>query len=222
MPRADASDALLDAAERLFAEQGLATVSDRRVAEAAGNSNHSAVRYYFGGRRGLIEALVLRHEAVLAPRRRELQADADTLLDELRAVIVPQVEFLASAGAPSWRARFLAMAYADPAGMQVIASLNRDPVTGKSVFDAVRCHLPHLDAAVVSGRARLMGHMLVSTCAGLEEREAAGARVEWQLVGWFLSDAIAGMLQGPASEVPEPYASALASGLDLSSSLGQP
>ena len=59
MGRSEAArNALLDAAERLFAESGVAQVSDRRVAEAAGNTNHSAVRYYFGGREGLLKAMV--------------------------------------------------------------------------------------------------------------------------------------------------------------------
>lgn len=211
MPRADASDALLDAAERLFAENGLATVSDRKVAEAAGNSNHSAVRYYFGGRQGLVEALVRRYEEVVAPRRRELQGEAKTLLDELRAMVVPQVEMLAAVGVPSWRARFLAMAYADPLGIEVIRALGHDPVTGRSVFEAVRRHLDHLDPEVVTGRALLMGHMLISTCAGLEQREADGDAVEWEVVGWFLCDAMAGMLQAPVSTPPSRYTEAVAS-----------
>lgn len=202
MPRIDASAALLDAAERLFAEHGLATVSDRRVAEAAGNSNHSAVRYYFGGRQGLVEALVRRHEETVAPRRRALQAEASTLHEQLRAMVVPQIELLAGLGSPSWRARFLAMAYADPLAADVIRTLGHDPVTGESVFDAVRAHLAHVDPAVVEGRARLMGLMLISTCATLEEQEAAGHGVEWDLAGWFLCDAIVGMLQGPVTAPP--------------------
>lgn len=210
MPRADASEALLDAAERLFAENGLATVSDRKVAEAAGNSNHSAVRYYFGGRQGLVETLVRRYEEIVAPRRRQLQAEATTLLDELRAVVAPQMEMLAEVGAPSWRARFLAMAYADPLAIEVIRGLGHDPVTGRSVFDAVRRHLDHLDPEVVMGRARLMGHMLISTCAGLEEREAAGDSVEWDVVGWFLCDAMVGMLQAAVSTPPSRYTQARA------------
>lgn len=215
MPRADASEALLDAAERLFAEHGLATVSDRKVAEAAGNSNHSAVRYYFGGREGLVEALVRRHEDLIAPRRREMQAAATSLLEDLRAVIVPQIEMLAAAGVPSWRARFLAMAYADPVALEVIQGLGHDPVTGESVFAAIRARLAHLDPDVVGGRARLMGHMLISSCAGLEAKEAAGQRVEWELVGWFLCDAIAGMLQAPVSQAPAVWADSVATGVPI-------
>lgn len=39
--------ALLDSAEELFAAHGIDAVSNRRIAEHAGNSNHSAVNYHF-------------------------------------------------------------------------------------------------------------------------------------------------------------------------------
>ncbi|MCO8277551.1 hypothetical protein M1L60_43930 [Actinoplanes sp. TRM 88003] len=42
----------------------------RQVGEAAGNANHSAVRYHFGGRDGLLRAMISRHlDAVLEQRR---------------------------------------------------------------------------------------------------------------------------------------------------------
>lgn len=48
--------ALLDSAEELFAAHGIDAVSNRRIAEHAGNSNHSAVNYHFGSRDELIRA----------------------------------------------------------------------------------------------------------------------------------------------------------------------
>ncbi|MDJ0363478.1 TetR/AcrR family transcriptional regulator [Rhodococcus sp. H29-C3] len=54
-----AVDALLTAAERLFAERG-AYVSLRDIAIAGGHRNNSAVHYHFGDRQGLIGAIVRR------------------------------------------------------------------------------------------------------------------------------------------------------------------
>ena len=209
MPRVDASQAVLDAAERLFAQHGIATVSDRRIAEAAGNSNHSAVRYYFGGRQGLLEALIERHHREVQPVRREMQAEAHSLIDDLRAMVLPQMKVLERLGAPSWRARFLASAYADPQGKEAVRRLGHDPVTGGTVFDAVGARLQHLAPEIVESRARLMGQMLVTACAELEEREEAGGDAQWDLAGWFLCDAIAGMLQAPVSQPPLPRVEAL-------------
>ena len=50
--------ALLMAAERLFAAQGLEAVSTRMIAKEAGHKNHSALQYHFGSRDGLIEAIL--------------------------------------------------------------------------------------------------------------------------------------------------------------------
>ena len=41
---------LLLAAERLFAEHGLAGVSLRQISIEAGSSNNSAIRYHFGSK----------------------------------------------------------------------------------------------------------------------------------------------------------------------------
>ena len=41
-------EAILVAAERLFAEHGVFAVSNRQVSEAAGQGNNAAVGYHFG------------------------------------------------------------------------------------------------------------------------------------------------------------------------------
>ena len=66
---------LLDAAERLFAEKGLHGTSAREIVAAAGQRNESAIQYHFGGRAGLVDALVARRvEAIEAERLARLDA----------------------------------------------------------------------------------------------------------------------------------------------------
>ena len=67
---------LLDAAERLFLESSIDEVSLRAIVRAAGQKNQSALQYHFGGRGGLINAMLERRMAQLEVRRAEL-------LDEL-------------------------------------------------------------------------------------------------------------------------------------------
>ena len=43
---------LLNTAERLFAEHGVAAVSNRQICEAAGQGNNYAIGYHFGSREG--------------------------------------------------------------------------------------------------------------------------------------------------------------------------
>src|SRR5690606_28335638 len=69
---------ILDAAERLFAKRGSQAVSLREINTAAGVSQ-GVLHYQFGGREGLIEALLDRRlPAITEYRRRYLaQIDAD-------------------------------------------------------------------------------------------------------------------------------------------------
>lgn len=64
--RQNTKSALIRAAERLFAEKGLGTVSVRDITRAAGARNESALHYHFGG----IEALI---REVFAQRYREIE-----------------------------------------------------------------------------------------------------------------------------------------------------
>src|SRR5258707_4297995 len=56
-------EAILVAAERLFAEQGVFAVSNRQVSEAAGQGNNAAVGYHFGTKTDLVRAIEQKHRA---------------------------------------------------------------------------------------------------------------------------------------------------------------
>ena len=60
--------ALIRAAERLFAERGVDSVSLREVSGAAGQANNSAVSYHFGSRERLVDAILERHSAPIQER----------------------------------------------------------------------------------------------------------------------------------------------------------
>ena len=67
----DTKTALLDAAERLFAENGIAGTSLRAVTREAG-ANLASVSYHFGSREGLIQAVFARRLRPLNRARLEL------------------------------------------------------------------------------------------------------------------------------------------------------
>jgi AcrR family transcriptional regulator len=100
VPKAGAARrALLDAAERLFASEGIDGVSLREVTHAAGLGNAGAVHYYFGGRDALLEAVLARRRAALDARRDELldavEADGEPTAERVVAALVrPLVELL--------------------------------------------------------------------------------------------------------------------------------
>lgn len=68
-------DAIIDAAEELWALYGLDGVTLQQITASAGSNNASAVQYHFGGRDGLIEALYRSRVRILEQRRAKLLAD---------------------------------------------------------------------------------------------------------------------------------------------------
>ena len=77
---------LLAAAEKLFLQHGLDEVSTRAIVREAGQKNQSALQYHFGGRDGVISAILVR-------RMQQVEARRKALLDEA----------LESSGKPSLR-----------------------------------------------------------------------------------------------------------------------
>lgn len=199
MPRPDGRVDLMNAAERLFAENGIPPVSDRKIAETAGNSNHSAVKYYFGGRTGLLEALLNRHLDALEPARKAMFAESDTLLGDIRALVIPAPQTFAQLPQPNWRARFLRQAYSDPATVELLRDdVDRAPAAG-AVLASIAERLSHIDPVVIAARARLMTYIIITACADIEENAGDGTTSPWTEAGDFLCDAIAGMLQAPVT-----------------------
>lgn len=99
-------DAILDAAERLFAELGHDNTSMRQITSTA-QVNLSAVNYHFGSKNTLVEAVFQRRLNALNTERIEildrLEAEAGDQLVELPAIIEayfgPLVRHACSAGA---------------------------------------------------------------------------------------------------------------------------
>ena len=71
-------NAILDAAEGLFAREGIDSVSLRRIGEQAGSLNHFAVQYHFGSKQELIRAIFERRLPSLEQRRSIALADAQS------------------------------------------------------------------------------------------------------------------------------------------------
>ena len=91
---------LVDTAEQLFAEQGIDNVTLLAVNKAAGQSNRNAAAYYFGNKRGLLEAVLRKHSAGINEERlrrlEELERNATLeLADLMGAIVSPLADKLA-------------------------------------------------------------------------------------------------------------------------------
>jgi AcrR family transcriptional regulator len=99
MPRdaADTRERLVGAGRRLFAQHGVYATALKAVVEAAGQRNTSALHYHFGGRDGLLAAIIDVHNSrIEAERRRMLDAAPEplTLGQLVEAVVLPQASLL--------------------------------------------------------------------------------------------------------------------------------
>ena len=102
-------DAILDAAERLFAERGFNGVTMRQIGEAA-NVDAAMAHYYFSTKRGLFDAVFLRRADILNAERGERltmlergQKGAVSPEAVIAAFVDPALERWANGG-PGWKA----------------------------------------------------------------------------------------------------------------------
>lgn len=81
-------DKLITIGQRLFAEQGVFRVPLRMVIDQAGQKNTSALHYHFGGREGLLAAIVDRHNSGIEDERADMLA---TIRRDAREADIPSV-----------------------------------------------------------------------------------------------------------------------------------
>lgn len=103
MPRPSNRDAILDAAECLFARDGLDAVSLRAICAAAG-LNVAAANYYFGTKDDLVDAILDRRMPAVMQRRLELLESLHTCTERPRtedvvaALARPMAELIEAEG----------------------------------------------------------------------------------------------------------------------------
>jgi AcrR family transcriptional regulator len=94
--RADATRAaLIEAAERLIAQKGIAHVSTREILQEAGQRNQSALQYHFGSKNGLVRATISERTHEIDDRRLELMAEwteAPSLSQIIEVLVLPLAE----------------------------------------------------------------------------------------------------------------------------------
>jgi AcrR family transcriptional regulator len=192
---------LLRTAEMLYAERGLADVSNRQIVEAAGVANNSALTYHFGTREDLIRAIARSHAEPIFRHTRELLASAATEASPrtlVAAFVLPYTGHLATLGTPSWCARFTAQLSADPTfAAEVDADTDLRGLIARGL-ETLREHAPGLSTQDVSLRNRMVRLTVIHTCAD-QERIAAdtGTPAPWDAIGAALTDALTGLLLAP-------------------------
>jgi len=196
-------EAILSAAEVLFAERGMSAVSNRQISEAAGQGNNAAACYHFGTRTDLLRAIESQHREPIESLRAQMLidiGDSTELRDWVGTLVRPLSDHLAALGAPSWYARFAAQAMADPAYRHIVTKdALASPLLAQTVDGINRC-LPDLPRRVRSERGVMARNLLMHTCAeheGALAEHGPRSRSSWPVAGEGLIDGIVGLWRAP-------------------------
>ena len=194
-------EAILTAAERLFAEHGVFAVSNRRISEAAGQGNNAAVGYHFGTKLDLVRAIFRKHNDEIEHRRAELLTeigDSGEVRDWVACLVRPMAEYLAASGNPTWYARFSAQVMTDPVLREAIAEEVRSSPGLVRVIEGLDRCLPDLPADVRAERGDMVRQLMLHVIA---ERERAPRSSRRDAVEGLI-DAIVRLWQAPVTDRP--------------------
>lgn len=200
-------EAILVAAERLFAEHGVYPVSNRAVGEAAGQGNTAVVGYHFGTKADLVRAIVQRHNDDIERIRERLLDDVEgspDVRDWVGALVRPTAEHLAAMGSPTWYARFGAQVMTDPALREIMIGEAMESPSLRHALDGLDACLPALPIEVRLERRDIGRHLIVHAFAERERALAAGAptaRDTWAAAAGGLIDALVGVWFAPVTPV---------------------
>lgn len=198
-------EAIMAAAERLYAEHGLVAVSNRQISEAAGQGNVAAVGYHFGTRADLVRAIMRKHSAAIEEIRLRMVEEthgSEEVRDWVGCLVRPATEHLATLGVPSWYARFAVQVMTDPVLRAIVTdeALTREPLR-ETLYGLGGC-LDALPAEVRAERGDMARQLITHTCAERERALAAGTSTRqpsWDDTGGALTDAITGLLLAPVT-----------------------
>ncbi|WP_222853463.1 TetR/AcrR family transcriptional regulator [Fodinicola acaciae] len=197
--------AILDAAERLFAEEGVQAVSNRQIAAAAGRGDTSVVGYYFESKADLVRELLRRYNTrvdLLRDKMLDQVGESESLRDWIECLVYPYTDIFDADGVPGWHARLGVQIVADPT-LRDIAVQETNTATFRRLLRGLDRCLPELSPELKRERTRIASHVIVHSCADLERAMANGLPLpfpSWSESAAVIIDAIVGLLTAPVSE----------------------
>ena len=205
----DASDTrerLILTAERLFATEGIESVSLRAIARAGGQKNVAALQYHFSDRQGLLSAILEYRMSGIESKRGEMLAECDargegqTLRALIACLVTPFVEHMRSQGEDSHYIEFLArlqVSYPDYVAQEHASKPWQTNVM--AISRRLQALAECSDSALVFQRQRMMGACLIQSVAEFERGLRSGAYAAQGLNAFRenLTDALCGLLAAP-------------------------
>ncbi len=158
--RPDARDTILDRAEACFAAAGFAGASLRDIAAGAG-VNQALLRYYFGSKQDLFDAVFRRRGGMISGRRhvlldRALAEPAPTVDAILRAYLSPQWEMKQSGAAGAAFIALQARIHAEPEAHALDLRREVYDPSLKRYIEALAGLLPQIPRDLIATRMAFM------------------------------------------------------------------
>lgn len=192
-------EAILAAAEQLFAENGVYTVSNRQISEAAGQGNNAAVNYHFGTKQNLLRALLRQRNERIEQVRAPMVADVDgstDIRDWIACMVRPTTEHLAELSTPTWFGRLTAQLSTDPHLHEIMAEESRSAPSLMRAIDGMNRCLPDLPVEVRQERSDMARELTLHMIAHRERALAQGLptiRATWHDAATGLIDGLLGL-----------------------------
>lgn len=194
---------IIEAAERLFAQRGIARVSLREILAAAGQRHKAAVRYHFGSKQRLIEEILDHRVGAIDQHRSALLTaiEAGGNGDPLRAIVEAQVQpFFEFIKPGSYFLRFLAHVFQDPAYQHSVPAAAPSRAAGRRIAALLRRALPDIPNPVLVLRRQAAWQLVTHQLAVHErELETSRKRMAPAALATVLVDMVVGMLSAPVS-----------------------
>ncbi len=198
-------EALILAAERLIAENGIDGVSLRQINSEAGQRNSSAAHYHFGSKDALIRSIYEHRLGSVNRRRQEMlnRVLADGRGSDVRSlvetIVRPIVDEIRESDGGSFYIRFIAQAMGHPHASTIgywKTMLTDAALTAYRLLDVA---IPDVDEPVLGQRFGLMWELVIHSLADRERcREAAADKPALPFVE-NLIDVVTGGLKAPVS-----------------------
>jgi AcrR family transcriptional regulator len=196
---------VLETAERLFVEQGVLTVSNQQIGEAAGCGNSAVAGYQFGTNIDLVRSITRRFTIDVERSRESMLAGLRGSIgvrDWLACLVLPWTDHFAARGPHSHFARLCAQTLTYPRLRTVILEEASASPSLHQTLAALDRYLPFAAPPVKDERGAIMEYAIVHTCAERERALADGRptpRETWRDAADGLIDALAGIWTAPAT-----------------------
>lgn len=198
---------LIEAAETLFAERGIAGVSLNEVRVAAGQNNAAAVNYYFGAKENLVRAILEHRLAQIEADRAELldALDAEGRTDDVHALLValvhPQVNSIErDERYVGFAAQLVVSGSGSPGDyLFLLADPELTPV-GQRIDRLLHAQLAHLPTPIARRRLLFAYGSALQALARHQRHRDTGTAPPTPLFVAELIDMLSALLTAPVSE----------------------